>query len=343
MAAKKNGILRLHTGFANRNSAALSRKIHAFCFLLTMAFLSTLISRGLGKSSSDKFDLGVSICIPVMRQDVIQKNSSIFIKLLKSIREQTVAPKEVILGLSEVKESEAKSFQRQFQTYLELPDGHARVELVISAIEGRGSVGQNRNRAAALARSNIISFFDADGDLMHHQRVELLLQTFISFPSSEIVVHGFTDSNEEKAQDITNVHVVLPEFLCAANAIRKRDKFVMGQILPFKWRLREDERFGRPWLRPDIHHGHLSLRKSTFMRHKFDEDFGGQEDSIYVSSSVEHSMCAFAHACVFIDAPLTRNYVGRSARITRVRPETRPGVGMATPPVPVSVPKLSFK
>jgi glycosyltransferase involved in cell wall biosynthesis len=237
----------------------------------------------------------ISVCIPAMAQDLFVENGQRFAKVLLSILKQTYPPLEVILGLSEASDSEANMFQGHFQWYL------GNIPLRFSSTPSKGSVGMNRNRAASLSRSKLVSFFDADNDLMHPQRLEIIAQTFHKF-ESKVVLHSFSEELEPEL--LHEIHVLLSKDFCELNAARHDENLAQIEANPLADR--------RQWILASMHHGHLTVDRELIQERKFEEDFNGKEDSIYVNSVVEMRNCVSARNGVFINAPLTYNYLPRS-------------------------------
>jgi len=234
--------------------------------------------------------------MPTIWRDVSGERKLAFASTLRSIREQTLPPREVILGLSEATAAQGERIKSEFQPVL------GDIELVVTCIEGKGSVGMNRNRAAAMARSDIISFFDADGDVMHQQRLEYIYEAFLRSSDIKVVTHGFSASTARQCYPV--VRVKSPTELCQANLARHQSN--LRQHLAAA--------DSQQWILAQMHHGHLSISRSVFQQVKFVEDFLGQEDSIYVNTVVELSNCEKARAGIFIDDALTLNYLARSQK-----------------------------
>ena len=240
--------------------------------------------------SRESFAANVSVCIPVIPKDLEGRNTANFMRTLTSIRDQTRQPREVILGLSESNEVDAERVRRIYQRVI------APVKFKVKAIPTVGSVGTNRNSAASIAVGDILSFFDADGDIMHPQRIAIIDDIFQLHPQAKVVLHGFSRDTVARAIH-TNHSIIVPNYiLCHHNAIRK-------------WHAQHE------WILPTIHHGHLSIRKQLFTEHKFATDFGGEEDSKYVNSVVGTTHCdERENPVVYIKEDLTLGYYARSEK-----------------------------
>ena len=237
----------------------------------------------------------VSLCLPAIKRDLLVDDGVPFRSTLQSIRQQTVPPLEVIIGLSECSVEEAESFQDHYRHAL------GNIHLTIVSTVRKGSVGANRNRAARRARGGIISFFDIDGDIMHPQRVEAIKHTFTKFPKTRVLVHSY--SAQSVRNSVFPLRMLSSRQLCFLNA--ERVVHNLAALSP------------REWVHEDIHHGHLSISKDQFRLRQFDEDFNGEEDSIYVNSAIESQDCDHAVSGIFLNASLSLNYLPRSVKLAQ--------------------------
>ncbi|EEH50954.1 uncharacterized protein MICPUCDRAFT_54944 [Micromonas pusilla CCMP1545] len=236
----------------------------------------------------------VTLCIPALPKDLLKNSGAVFRETLQSISEQSTPPYEVIIGLSESTTFEGMRLQSMFKRSL------GQIPLRIVSTTERGSVGANRNRAAREAVTEYVSFFDADGDLMHPRRIELIENTFRLYSAALIVLHSYTKEKTIATEDTVSFDLISAKELCNINSLRSRsiDKALFQPQ--------------REWLLPDIHHGHLSVRTSLVKAKPFSEDFLGREDSQYINEVVENAQCSSAKSAVFIRTPLTLNYIPRS-------------------------------
>eukprot|EP00300_Choanocystis_sp_HF-7_P030435 c39274_g1_i1.p1 GENE.c39274_g1_i1~~c39274_g1_i1.p1 ORF type:complete len:312 (+),score=49.24 c39274_g1_i1:29-964(+) len=135
----------------------------------------------------------ISVCIPCIPRDV-----GVLPRLLDSIKRQTAAPKEVIISLSETSDSRARQLSENLNTIMPV--------MVINT-ESPSFAGQNRNRAAAFATAEYVTFIDAD-DEMHPQRLELIA-TFLKESGARCMVHGFSVmTNLSEHYSLSNARVV---------------------------------------------------------------------------------------------------------------------------------------
>ena len=151
----------------------------------------------------------------------------------------------------------------------------------------------NRNRAARHAKGAIFTFFDADGDIMHPQRLQLIQWAFLVH-NVDLVLHSFT--TETKSVPISFPPNVISSYaLCEINRQRQ----------------------GHEWLLPEIHHGHLSISRKIFNRQVFLLDYKGYEDSIFVNTAIGNSSCQNDHSAIFLNYSLSLNYLARSQKQVR--------------------------
>jgi len=230
----------------------------------------------------------ITVCIPAMYADIDHPNVQRFTRTLKSIDGQVVQPYEVIVAVSEATSTQSRQYERYYRQFLH------KTKLRIIPSTRRGSVGMNRNRAARHAQGAIYSFFDADGDIMHPQRLQLIQWTFL-FHNVDLVLHSF--SAETKPVPISfPPNVISSSVLCEIN--RQRPE-------------------GQEWLLPEIHHGHLSISRKLFNRQEFLLDYKGYEDSIFVNTAIANSSCQNDHSAILLNYSLTLNYLARSRKQVR--------------------------
>ena len=245
-----------------------------------------LAAKGVVKRDRAHANSGISVCIPAIARDLDKFNEHNFERTLGSIRSQTRPPLEVIVALSEATYWQSQFFLTKFQKLI-YP-----VPLVFLHMESRGSVGTNRNRAGEAAHGAILSFFDADGDVMHPQRLEAIEEGFLRFPKTRIFLHSYTKLTSGEQLNISKF--VESPSLCRMNLQRR----------------------GHEWILPEIHHGHMSVSASTFARKKFSTDFEGHEDSTYVNTLLsEQPSCENSDSVIFLNATLTLHYLARSQKV----------------------------
>lgn len=231
--------------------------------------------------------LRISVCIPAIYADIVHPNVQRFTTTLKSIDEQQVQPYEVIVAVSEATNAQARQRERYFQRLLH------QTKLIVIASRQRGSVGMNRNRAASHAKGEILTFFDADADVMHPQRLQLIQWGFLTFPV-DLVLHSFSAETEAIPINVPPEldRVIGSTTLCVINA----------------------QRTGHEWLLAEVHHGHLSITSTLFRKHAFTTDYMGYEDSKFVNTVIGNSSCGDDRAGVFLNHTLTLGYLARSQK-----------------------------
>ncbi len=109
--------------------------------------------------------LTTSVVIPC-----VPKHLPYVYKLLLHYKDQTLRPYEIIIALSEKKETD-----KQLRKIIEKKEWPFKV--VIKATSKKQRAGENRNRGARAARGDIIIFQEAD-DIPHPQLIEIVTHLF---------------------------------------------------------------------------------------------------------------------------------------------------------------------
>lgn len=133
-------------------------------FVLFITYNDQIISKKNVESFYNYRIKTLSLCIPC-----IPKHVKYLKELSKNINKQSVFPDEVVIAISNSNKSVENQIRKIFQ--------NLRTKLVITGVSKKALAGENRNRAAKFATSDILSFMDAD-DLMHKQRTEILKYHF---------------------------------------------------------------------------------------------------------------------------------------------------------------------
>jgi len=185
----------------------------------------------------------IGIAIPCYK-DHIEK----LFELLDSIQKQTHLPDKVVVSCSSTDDF------THFKEY------NFPLEIVITS--EKKNAAQNRNIAISkLMDMDYITFIDAD-DIMHSQRIEVLLKTFEEH-DSDIILHNFLleKKNFEKIEEIQ----VTPNSLtqCSSGCIIHKDN---NKNLIYH-----------------IHHSQVTLKKHILEKIKFPEEseFNRREDAIF--------------------------------------------------------------
>lgn len=128
---------------------------------------------------------------------------------------------------------------------------------------------QNRNRAAAVLDTDILSFIDGD-DLMHPRRLEYIQFVFSNHPSIDVVYHSYS-----RGLDYPHTFESIDQPTLLLNVIEPN---------PDAWGVRVST--------SPLHHAHVSMRRSIFETFKFDEssDHAFREDSVYAKKLLEHGI-----------------------------------------------------
>ena len=173
------------------------------------------------------------------------------INLLDSIENQTSKPNKVVVSCSSTKDEIELSKSYSFP-----------LEIIIS--EQHKNAAQNRNIAASkLNDIDYITFIDAD-DIMHPQRIEILLKVFKE-TKCDIVLHNYLINNC-KFDKIENVNIRINELVqCYSGCIRHLD---------FNKYYNTDEH---------IHHSQNTIKREIFDIIKYPEEheFTIKEDCIF--------------------------------------------------------------
>jgi glycosyltransferase involved in cell wall biosynthesis len=175
--------------------------------------------------------------------------------LLQNITTSTVKPDEIVISCS--------SSLTDRTDYFECNS----VPVTILYSTRRLNQSTNRNRAAKLLKSDLISFIDAD-DLMHPRRIELLLETFQKYPDISVVYHNYSHDHISARE---NPFWEEPELKVLPNKLVK-DPIAHGLMV-----------LTDPLRQYGHHHAHVTVRREVFDTFKFDEDWSAYriEDSTY--------------------------------------------------------------
>jgi glycosyltransferase involved in cell wall biosynthesis len=127
----------------------------------------------------------IGIAIPCYNGHV-----ELLFKLLNSIQNQTILPNKVVVSCSSTREEEFDFEKISLYTF----------SLQIITSEDKKCAAENRNiDASNLTDMDYLTFIDAD-DIMHPQRIELLLKAFQEHDSDIILHNYFVDVTLENDQ-----------------------------------------------------------------------------------------------------------------------------------------------
>jgi len=168
--------------------------------------------------------------------------------LLDSIENQSCKPDKVVVSCSSTKELfETKKYS--------FP-----LEIIIT--EEHKNAAQNRNIAASrLNDMDYITFIDAD-DIMHPQRIEILLKTFQE-TDCDIILHNFL-MNDSNFNHIDNIDIRINELIqCYTGCIRHLDFY--------------------KYQSQSIHHSQSSIKQHIFdiIKYPEEKEYARKEDCVF--------------------------------------------------------------
>jgi glycosyltransferase involved in cell wall biosynthesis len=172
--------------------------------------------------------------------------------LLDSIEKQTILPDKVSVSCSSSQTFENK---KTFSFPLE-----------IIVTEEKQNAARNRNVAAAkLQDMDYITFIDAD-DIMHPQRMEILLQV-LKKEDSDIILHNFYDESEYNASIFDKFHNIS----IRTDTLVKSWSGCITQVNGYNDSIDK------------IHHSQVTVKKNIFEQVKFPEEveFNTREDCVF--------------------------------------------------------------
>lgn len=168
--------------------------------------------------------------------------------LLDSIENQSCKPDKVVVSCSSTKEL----FETKKYSFL--------LEIIIT--EEHKNAAQNRNIAASrLNDMDYITFIDAD-DIMHPQRIEILLKTFQE-TDCDIILHNFL-MNDSNFNHIDNIDIRINELIqCYTGCIRHLDFY--------------------KYQSQSIHHSQSSIKQHIFdiIKYPEEKEYARKEDCVF--------------------------------------------------------------
>jgi hypothetical protein len=194
----------------------------------------------------------IGVAIPAYKGHI----DSLF-KLLDSIQTQTYIPDKVVVSCSSTKNTDFDLYFEKIKQYTFL------LEIVI--IEDKKNAAQNRNISASkLTDVDYITFIDAD-DIMHPQRIEILVNVFKEHDCDIILHNYFLNVNFEN-----NLFkkIECDELILKINSLRQHWSGCIEHIDYFDG---------------SIHHSQVSVKNTVFSIIKFPEEteFNRKEDCIF--------------------------------------------------------------
>ena len=182
--------------------------------------------------------------------------------LLDNVAGSTRKPDEIVISCSSCDNNRIQYF-----VYKDIP-----VRIWYST--ERLNQSTNRNRAASLLKTDLISFLDAD-DLMHPKRIEYLCQAFESRPDISAVYHSysrdFITKREDPFWDEPELNMLPSRVIKNPNAL--------GLLVESDTSL-------------PIHHAHVTIRNEVMGRVRFNEswDVYRLEDAVYGGDLVANNI-----------------------------------------------------
>jgi hypothetical protein len=174
--------------------------------------------------------------------------------LLKSIKNQSILPDKVVVSCSST-----SSFYYKEEEY--------NFALEVIPTEEHKNAAQNRNIAASkLCDMDYITFIDAD-DIMHPQRIEIILRT-INENNCDIIMHNFVLHNENISKE---------EFFKNLENIEIRYNSLIQH-----WSGCITHKFHDDFI-DKIHHSQVTVKYEVYNEIKFPEDveYNRKEDCIF--------------------------------------------------------------
>jgi hypothetical protein len=170
---------------------------------------------------------------------------------LDSIEIQTHKPNKVVVSSSSTKDN------------IEVKKYSFPLEIIIT--EERKNAAENRNIAASILNDvDYITFIDAD-DIMHPQRIEILLKVFNN-SNCDIILHNYSLDNSNFLNEIENIDFRENELIrCYSGCIRHFD-YDKYNILSQR-----------------IHHSQCSIKRHIFdiVKYPEEKDFYSREDCVF--------------------------------------------------------------
>jgi len=143
----------------------------------------------------------ISVCIPATASDL---HTSTLPRLLKSIRLQTLQPKEVVVVFSQLHDSACNSTASYIRSL------EPALNMVIRCTQRKQNQAWARNFAAEIASSTTLSFIDSD-DVLAPQNLRRVADMFTKF-DTVITLHSCAGSEREHCSFSHD------DFMCASNA-----------------------------------------------------------------------------------------------------------------------------
>jgi glycosyltransferase involved in cell wall biosynthesis len=198
----------------------------------------------------------VSLCVPCIPRDKDK-----LIRLMKSVKSQTLKPYEVVISLSG-EEYTNNNFKNKLESIAKIP-----VKIIYT--KDKKIASENRNIASENASGDILSYIDAD-DIMKNNRIERIVRIFKKY-NCNAVLHSFEYTLDTNKNSDTKI------------------KIYEGKIM---YKISKKVNTIHLWINNEnpIHHGHISIKKNVFNNIKFNtsQKYRRSEDSKFVRDIIEY-------------------------------------------------------
>ncbi len=214
----------------------------------------------------------IGVAIPCYVKHVHLINS-----LLENISNSTVKPAQIVVSCSSWDKDE-----EQVGLYKDIP-------IKVKYSKRQINQAENRNIAAGLLDTELISFIDAD-DLMHPQRIEYIIKAFQQ-SSFDVIYHNFDGQGDDHYNDpfgeVGPLNISDKPFVVDPN--NKLTIVLEGQENGLEY-----------------HNAHVTVKRKIMKRFKFDENWEvyRSEDTLFARMLVENKV-----SCGYIENKLSR-YIG---------------------------------
>ena len=245
--------------------------------LFLVIFLTFLILNELQKKEMYTNNKNISLVIPCIPRDIEKLN-----RLFESIKKQTYQPYEIIIAISECNFNDCEKLK------LKLKKIYGYDVIMLNTLEKQGP-GENRNRGAAIAKGDVISFFDAD-DAMYPNRLEIINKYFNLY-NPKVLVHSHSRGYEEYKK-IDQEEVIFGNELYD-NLIIRDGKIDNSDMHHRRW-----------YIDVNVTHGHSSIQKNVIKDVKFSGHRMG-EDSLFLRSIIS-KYGKKDDTIIFVKIPLTQ-------------------------------------
>ena len=202
--------------------------------------------------------IAFSVCVPCWPNDTSKLRAC-----LRSIREQTVPPIEVVIGHSEIDEKKAKRIRGWFADF---PFSVKCVHTTEPQL-----AGANRNMAAKRIskKATHVCFFDAD-DTMHPRKLEVTRRVLLDHGDPVAFLHRY---HRTGGKPISSRYDYENPVVLKGSALHKKSFRKPRGSVHFKL--------------PNLHHSHITVRRSVCGQIDQREDRARDQDAFYIASIYE--------------------------------------------------------